>query len=416
MILMSHIDVVPVLPETFADWKYDPYSGFIDTENGKLWGRGSMDTKSTLMGILEAVEKLLEAEYSPGRTIYLAFGHDEESEMMGAFAIAQYLEHELNLAGKVGLIVDEGTGFKSDNGLNFAAVAVSEKGYTDVQIIVETKGGHSSIPPKHTAIGYTAQLINALESNPHVPDLSLDNPIVGSMACIARHAPNPSPRLVNAINAWPESRLELLGILLDTLPEEDVVAILETTMAVDVINGGLKVNALPEKVTTLVNHRIGAHDSVEGLQEYYQRVLAPVCLESKLNLTISEFGNGGNVLFEHARPDARGRVSVSSRFAVLQPSPVSPYNDKEDRGWAVLEGTIHHVFDAEFGGNLIVGPVFEAGNSDTKSYWNLSKSIYRFSPPAGGEIHTVDEWVSLEGFLKTIKFYHELIRNWSEAL
>ncbi|KAJ3059303.1 hypothetical protein HDU99_006405, partial [Rhizoclosmatium hyalinum] len=74
---------------------------YIDEKNGLLWGRGSGDTKATFMGHLEAVEKLLEAGFTPKRTVYLAYGHDEEiSGHQGARKLAEYLEHDLKLAGK----------------------------------------------------------------------------------------------------------------------------------------------------------------------------------------------------------------------------------------------------------------------------------------------------------------------------
>ncbi|KAJ3083361.1 hypothetical protein HK100_009467 [Physocladia obscura] len=132
LILMAHIDVVPVLPETANLWTHDPFSGYIDHENGFLWGRGAGDTKATVLGTLEAVEALLKAtngKYLPNSDIYLAFGHDEEiSGYQGAKSIADYLQHDLGLAGKVGLIVDEGPGFGEVNDVRLATVGTGEKG------------------------------------------------------------------------------------------------------------------------------------------------------------------------------------------------------------------------------------------------------------------------------------------------
>ncbi|KAI9336703.1 hypothetical protein BDR26DRAFT_864405 [Obelidium mucronatum] len=421
LILMAHIDVVPVLPETRDQWTHAPYSGAVDYKQRRVWGRGASDTKATLVAVLEAVEQLLAANYVPQRTLYLAFGDDEESNGKGAFAIAQYLQKDLKLAGKIGLIVDEGSGLMDFGGLRMAHVCVSEKGYADVEMVVETKGGHSSVPPKHTGIGLSSMLITALESNPQEPQLSLNNPIVGSMACIANHAPNPDPAMVKAIKQWPKSRKTVLKRLIQTLPEDLVTALLVSTQAVDIINGGLKVNALPEKVTTIINHRIGAHDSPHDLQSRYRSTLLKLTKKLKLNLTITEFKDPSLLFHESTISDAVGKVTIGSLspFSVLEPSPVSPYNTAEDNGWAVLEGTIHYLFDTEAtsdqGNRVIVGPMFAGGNTDTKSYWGLSKSIYRFSPGADGEgAHTVNEWVSMDTFLKSIKFYHELIRNWSE--
>ncbi|KAJ3030585.1 UNVERIFIED_CONTAM: hypothetical protein HDU68_008478 [Siphonaria sp. JEL0065] len=399
LLLMAHIDVVPVLPETTSQWTHEPYSGFVDYET-------------------QAVEALLTASYLvPERTVYLAFGCDEESDGKGAYAIAQYLQNELKLAGKIGLLVDEGSGLVDFGGIKNAYVSVSEKGYADARLTVETKGGHSSVPPKHTGIGYSALLIAALESNPQEPQLSLNNPIAGSMACYAQHSPNPDPSIVKAVKKWPKTRPQLLKSMLNLLPPEYVTALLVTTQATDIINGGLKVNALPEKVTAIINHRIGSHDSVHTLQTRYKQTLHKLCKDLHLNFTIKEFKDPSLPPFFKSHVErAVGSVTIDalSHFSVLEPSPVSPYNTAQNVGWRILEGTIHHVFDDDVpSGGVIVGPMFSGGNTDTKSYWEFTKSIYRFSPTGeNGGAHTVDEWTSMDGFLKSIKFYHELIRNW----
>lgn len=74
LLLMAHQDVVPEGdPEK---WTYPPYSGTI--ADGKIWGRGSSDCKSNLIGQLEAVEALLEKGYEPDYDLYLSYGYMEE--------------------------------------------------------------------------------------------------------------------------------------------------------------------------------------------------------------------------------------------------------------------------------------------------------------------------------------------------
>ena len=162
---MSHQDVVPVDQPTIREWEAGPFDGII-TETDII-GRGSLDDKSTLVGLLEAVEKLLEESFVPKRTIYLAFGHDEEvAGSNGAAAIANYLnEKGINAA----MTIDEG-GFIGENlidGLNnpIAMVNLAEKGFASFRLIVETNGGHSSAPPKDNTIGVLAQAILDLEKN-----------------------------------------------------------------------------------------------------------------------------------------------------------------------------------------------------------------------------------------------------------
>ena len=68
--------MVPVNPDTVDKWAHPPFSGYFDGE--RVWGRGSSDDKSGLIGILSALENLLEKDFKPTRTIILAFGYDEE--------------------------------------------------------------------------------------------------------------------------------------------------------------------------------------------------------------------------------------------------------------------------------------------------------------------------------------------------
>src|SRR5512140_3056546 len=74
VILTAHMDVVPA--GDTASWTNPPFSG--ENDGTFVWGRGTLDDKAAMISIMEAVEKLLAENYKPERTIYLAFGHDEE--------------------------------------------------------------------------------------------------------------------------------------------------------------------------------------------------------------------------------------------------------------------------------------------------------------------------------------------------
>jgi Gly-Xaa carboxypeptidase len=174
--LMAHIDVVPVDPNTLSEWKYPPFSGFFNEEEGKIYGRGAMDTKMTLIAIMESVEALLEVGFMPNRTWFLSFGHDEEiSGFNGIAYIVDYLKNSLNVSSKgIEFIVDEGQALQvlssatpSIAATTFAMVGVSEKGYMDLNISLKMKkGGHASLPPAHTGIGILSSIIQDLEAHP----------------------------------------------------------------------------------------------------------------------------------------------------------------------------------------------------------------------------------------------------------
>jgi hypothetical protein len=70
VMLMAHLDVVPVVPGTEKDWKHAPFSG--DIADGFVWGRGTLDDKGQLIAILEAANRLAQAGFQPERTIMFA--------------------------------------------------------------------------------------------------------------------------------------------------------------------------------------------------------------------------------------------------------------------------------------------------------------------------------------------------------
>src|SRR5688572_24983906 len=153
ILLMGHLDVVPVEPGTESRWTHPPFAGVV--ADGFVWGRGTLDDKASVVAILEAVEWLLSQGYEPRRTIYLAFGHDEElGGFSGAAAIAAILKER---AGRLGFLVGEGgvvaEGLMPGVSRQVALIGVVEKGSIGVELTVERTGGHSSMPPVHTAVG-----------------------------------------------------------------------------------------------------------------------------------------------------------------------------------------------------------------------------------------------------------------------
>jgi Gly-Xaa carboxypeptidase len=162
-------DVVPVDPQTVGSWRFPPFSGHY--ENGTVWGRGSHDAKAWVIGIMSTLEALLdpEAEFSPARTIIVAFGFDEEaSGPHGGGHLAKALEERLG-KDSVALLLDEGTpnfGKNDALGMPVAIVAVEEKGQAHIALRIDTPGGHSSGAPVHTSIGMLASILTAMEKAP----------------------------------------------------------------------------------------------------------------------------------------------------------------------------------------------------------------------------------------------------------
>jgi carboxypeptidase PM20D1 len=130
--LLAHQDVVPVAPGTEKDWQQPPFDGVVS--DGFVWGRGSWDDKGNLYAILEAAERLVKDGFRPKRTIYLAFGHDEEvGGRRGARAIAALLASRgvrLDFVLDEGLLITEGMLKGLDRPA--ALIGVAEKGYASL--------------------------------------------------------------------------------------------------------------------------------------------------------------------------------------------------------------------------------------------------------------------------------------------
>ena len=140
IILLAHYDVVPIEPGTEGDWSHPPFSGRV--VEGEVWGRGAMDDKASLLGIMEAAETLLERGFHPTRTLIFSFGHDEEvGGLAGARAVASLLE-ERGIRGS--FVLDEGMAIVEGSlpGVEgpVALIGLAEKGYISVQLSVEVEG------------------------------------------------------------------------------------------------------------------------------------------------------------------------------------------------------------------------------------------------------------------------------------
>ena len=166
--LLAHQDVVPISEGTEQDWEHEPFSG--DIADGFVWGRGAVDMKNHVVAVLESVETLLEDGFEPERTVYLCFGHNEEvvaSPNNGAKKISALLESR---GVRLDSVLDEGGAILPINvpgviNKNLAGIGIAEKGYCDYRISLTAKGGHSSTPPKHTALGKMADVIKDIENN-----------------------------------------------------------------------------------------------------------------------------------------------------------------------------------------------------------------------------------------------------------
>src|SRR5437870_7990002 len=248
IILLAHQDVVPVEPGTESRWTEPPFGGTI--AGGYVWGRGALDDKGSLVGILEAVEHLISVGAKPRRTVYLAFGYDEEiGGRRGAARIAALLATR-NVRPE--FVLDEGgalaTGLIPGVAAPVALIGIAEKGYVTVELTAQAEGGHSSMPPKETAVGILAAGLTRLEH--HQMPRAIRGPTADLFDFLGPEMPF-GPRLVMA-NRWLFGGLLAAGF--GATPQGN--AMLRTTTAPTVLQAGVKENVLSSTARALVNFRI----------------------------------------------------------------------------------------------------------------------------------------------------------------
>ncbi|KAJ7301495.1 hypothetical protein DFH08DRAFT_978660 [Mycena albidolilacea] len=368
IVLMAHQDTVPVPEETVERWTHPPFAGHIDTE-GWVWGRGVADCKNTLIAELSAVSELIAAGFSPKRTVIVSFGFDEEGGgVHGARAAAQHLEEKYG-RDSIFAIVDEGGGVVEDYfGRTWVLTAATErakkavdgkgeKGSVNIKVSVNVPGGHSSIPPPHTAIGILSTLVAAIEMHPSPVKPSPANPFSTFAICLAEYGipfiDFPARRTIddelkNALaheRTWPAAAEILAG------RSAGDAARLSTTQAVDI-----------------------GRDS--RIQERYVKLLTPEA--AKFNLSVVGFGSEPPAgVPRYLRLDTPGGAEAS---------PVTPATGD---AWRVFTGTSLHLWP-----EAIVAPYLSTGGTDTRSFVNLTHAIYRFRGMRDSHrenTHTVDE-------------------------
>jgi Gly-Xaa carboxypeptidase len=408
-LLMAHQDVVPVAESTISAWTHPPFSGFYD---GKfIWGRGSSDCKNQLIAILEAIELLLAADFTPRRTVILSFGFDEEiSGREGASQLAPHLVEKYG-QDSMAVIVDEGAGVSTLWGSAFAVPGVGEKGYIDVDIIVRMPGGHSSIPPPHNGIGVMSHLLTLVENNPYDPCLDAQNPYLGLMQCGAAHGsefPSKLKKLLpkSSDNSCPVTKKKDKLAIEAARAGAGIKYLFTTSLAIDVISGGAKVNALPERTVATVNHRINIGEDSSVVKSRLTKLANHIA--ETYNLTVHAFTE------EEETPSS---ITLRTPHPPLEPAPVTPTSISTLSAYSILSGTTR----ALYGKSIIVAPGLMTGNTDTRYYWDLSRHIFRYVPgwdseaEGMGNIHTVDEKISVKAHVYNVQWFSLFVRNMDEA-
>ncbi len=366
VVLMAHLDVVPVE----GAWQHPPFAAAI--EDGVLWGRGTLDDKGCLAGISEAVERLLERDFTPAQDIWLSFGCDEEVFGQSApEAVAELVRRGV----RPWFVLDEGGAIAHDAFPGVAppvgVIGVTEKGATSLELTVEGRGGHASTPAKMGPTARIARAVLRLEKAPF--PASTPAPTLELMRRIAPHAPRAlRPLMANAGRLKPV----LTRALLAAGPES--AAMTRTTVAVTTLSGSPALNVIAATATAGVNIRIMVGDTVAGVLDHVRKAIR----------------------------DDRVHIEV---VEANEPSPVSPYVD--DEAFALLESTIRAGFD-----DAVPAPYVMMAATDSRTFTQICDRVYRFAPfrmskAQRESIHSYDERIGLDDFADGVLWYERLIER-----
>lgn len=365
-VLMAHYDVVPA---DESRWTRPAFEGIVEGE--VLWGRGTLDTKGTLNGILQAAEKLIKEGFVPENDIYFAFAGDEETAGESAPNIVSELERR---GIKPALVVDEGGAVveKVFPGVKerCAVIGIAEKGITNIRYTVLSNGGHASTPPRHTPVGVLSAACNKVENNPFPARLSA--PALKMFDALGRHSTFVY-RLIFA-NLW------LFKPLLAAMGAKsggEMNALMRTTCAFTMMEGSDVYNVIPAKATMTSNLRIISGETIESTVEYLKKVI-----------------DDENVKIE-----------------VINGSEPSVVSSTDCEGYAKLTETVSEVFP-----DAIVAPYLMIACSDSRHYGRISDKVYRFSAMAMSSeerkmVHGNDERITFRGIWEAVEFYIRLIKK-----
>ncbi|MDH2413218.1 M20/M25/M40 family metallo-hydrolase [Nocardioides sp. CER19] len=371
VVLMAHLDVVPVVPD---DWSRDPFGG--EVVDGEIWGRGTLDDKGCVAAICEAVESLLADGFVPAQDVWLSFGCDEEVSGGAAQAAVEVLR-ERGVAPW--FVLDEGGAIAHEAFPGVVApvgvVGVTEKGTTSVTLTVTGDGGHASTPVRN---GPTVRLAKALAKlDAAAMPARLPAPTIELFRRLAPHAPLPLRALLgNAQRLAPVVSRAL------TYAGAEPAAMVRTTFAITTLTGSPALNVIAASATAGVNIRVMVGDSV------------------------------ANVV-EHVRSAVDDKAVAVEVVEANEPSPVSPYSSPAgaDEAFDLIESAIVDVFP-----DAVPAPYVMMAATDSRFFTAICERVYRFAPfrmtkAQRAAIHAADERLGTQAYLDGVGWYRRLIER-----
>ncbi|HYC55906.1 MAG TPA: M20/M25/M40 family metallo-hydrolase [Candidatus Binatia bacterium] len=239
IVLLSHIDVVPVEPE---HWRVDPFSGAV-VEN-VVWGRGALDMKG--MGVMELLTLALFKHHKlplDRDLVFVAVADEEEGGIHGIHYLAEHHPEVLHAS----YVFNEGAyGFCEFMGRQASIVGIAPSEKSPCWLRVRSKGipGHASVPHSKNAL---LKLVKALARiDAHERRAVLTPAVEGMLRTLAQKGYLPEdldPRDENVLNMLASVDAHLSAITHDTV-------------SITSVHSGSKINVIPAGAEATVDCRL----------------------------------------------------------------------------------------------------------------------------------------------------------------
>lgn len=366
IMLMSHHDVVAV----DGDWKYDGFSGEI--AEGKIWGRGTVDTKTPLFAEFSALEELLAEGYKPPCNVYIGSSHNEEIAGDGVPKALEYFK-EQGIIFEV--ILDEGGavidppvgGMKVEK---CAMVAVHEKGFYHLNCTATTGSAHAGLTAgkKATPVERMSAFIHEM-SNTNIFVRRLNPQITAMFTHMAPHCKFPMNLVFG--NLWLFG-----GILKKIMPSLSPAAggLLGTTCVFNKIQGSAEEKSCTARATL---RPVDSSDWQKDLQSF-------IVVAKKYDIT----------------------VEVDEKSEYHEPADMS----KPQLGYAF--DCIRKVFP-----KYPPIPMILPAGTDARHFTEICPCILRFAPirlsaQQLDSVHSENENIDVDAIADAVAFYKEFVKNY----
>ncbi|ABO22853.1 M20 family peptidase [Shewanella loihica] len=382
----AHQDVVPVPSESRDQWAVDPFAGAV--QDGYIWGRGVLDDKNQIHGILEAAEMKIKEGWQPSRTLYFVFGQDEE---VGGPEGAKYIADVLEQRGikRFAFVIDESApltpGIFPGIPDNTALIGIAQKGFVSLELAMNGIGGHSSQPPEESNIGILAKAITKLEAAQF--PYRIHEAVRHQYRYMGPELSEDKQPMYAAVAFGKDGEITPLEQkFIDEMASQQVTrAMLHTTIAVTMFNAGIKDNVLPPSATAVVNFRPMPGDTPEVIIAHVKKAIGD------------------------------DRITVRD---ISASTPATNVADPSSKSYQQLEKTIRQIY----GNDLIVSPFFVIGGSDSKHFQarKFAPDVYTItglqleSVKEFAGFHGVNERIRVDEYGRTIGFFYKLMDNLEE--